>query len=477
MLHCSETLAEPPRWSSRRVAPSVPPGRTPPCTQPHRHRRPRSPQPGPGPGRGLHRGRRGAPPGDGALREVAASAAIPASSACWNSSRTHRPPAHRWSSPCTAAPRSAGGYDRGSGWSVLAARQGFALLLPEQRTANNANRCFNWFEPGDTHRDRGEAASIRQMVAHMVSRHRLDPQRVFVTGLSAGGAMTSVMLATYPEVFAAGAILAGLPYGAAQSMPEAFEAMATGRPRPAAERAAAVRAASPHRGPWPRVAVWHGDADSTVRPANAAEILKQWQRAAWAGRGTRGRRGAGPGASAGALARRGWHAAGRAPRHRRHGPWRADRPRPGGCAARRGGALHPRCRPVLNRGDRRLLRPGRSSAPGGVRTGAPAEAAEAPRDAEAPGWLDRIIAIGRDGIAQVTTAGAARSSQPGQPAPQPGSNGAAPLARQLLSGEPAPRDAAPEQPKAAPEPPAATGRTNPGQVIRRALRAAGLLDR
>ena len=111
----------------------------------------------------------------------------------------------------------------------------------------------------------------------MISSHRLDPEQVFVTGLSAGGAMTSVMLATYPEVFAAGAILAGLPHGAAQSMPEAFEAMATGRPRPAAERAAAVRDASPHRGPWPRVAVWHGDADITVRPANATEILKQWR--------------------------------------------------------------------------------------------------------------------------------------------------------------------------------------------------------
>ena len=109
-----------------------------------------------------------------------------------------------------------------------------------------------------------------------------------------------------------------------------------------------------------------------------------------------------------------------------------------------------------------------------------AEAAEAPRDAEAPGGLDRIIAIGRDGIAQVTTAGAARSSQPGQPG-QPGRPGQQTGPRrwlgQLLSGEPAPRDAAPEQPKAAPEPPAATGLTNPGQVIRRALRAAGLLDR
>jgi poly(hydroxyalkanoate) depolymerase family esterase len=172
--------------------------------------------------------------------------------------------------------QNAAGYDRGCGWSDLARQLGFALLLPEQRQANNPNRCFNWFEPGDTARDAGEAASIRQMVAHMLAAHRLDPRRVFVTGLSAGGAMTSVMLATYPEVFAAGAIIAGLPHGAASNMQEAFEAMASGRPRPARGWGDLVRAASPHRGPWPRVSVWQGEADSTVRPVNAEQILRQW---------------------------------------------------------------------------------------------------------------------------------------------------------------------------------------------------------
>ena len=107
--------------------------------------------------------------------------------------------------------QTAAGYDLGTGWSALAKRYGFALLMPEQQGGNNPNTCFNWFNPGDIARGGGEAASIRQMVARMVTEHKIDPRRVFITGLSAGGAMTSVMLATYPEVFAGGAIIAGLP--------------------------------------------------------------------------------------------------------------------------------------------------------------------------------------------------------------------------------------------------------------------------
>ena len=172
--------------------------------------------------------------------------------------------------------QDAAGFDTGCGWSTLADRHGFALLLPEQRSANNSKTCFNWFEPGDTTRGQGEAASIRAMVAWAVEHHGLDGSRVFVTGLSAGGGMTAVLLATYPEVFAGGAIIGGLPFGAAQGVGQAFEAMFTGRPRPASEWAGLVRAASPHRGPWPRLSVWQGEADHTVRPVNAEEIVKQW---------------------------------------------------------------------------------------------------------------------------------------------------------------------------------------------------------
>jgi feruloyl esterase len=172
--------------------------------------------------------------------------------------------------------QTAGGYDHGAGWSTLADRFGFALLYPEQQRSNNPNGCFNWFLPGDIERGHGEAASIRQMVAKMTADRGIDPARVFVTGLSAGGAMTSVMLATYPDVFAGGAIIAGLPYGAATNVQQAFENMYQCPPRPARVWGDLVRGASPHKGPWPRVSVWHGGADTTVIPPNAVAIVKQW---------------------------------------------------------------------------------------------------------------------------------------------------------------------------------------------------------
>ena len=172
--------------------------------------------------------------------------------------------------------QTAGQYDLGAGWSTLADRYGFVLLLPQQQAANNPNVCFNWFLPDDMERHKGEAASIHQMVERMVRDHGIDRGRVFVTGLSAGGAMTAVMLAAYPETFAAGAVIAGLPYGTAKNVNEAFESMFQVRPRAAPAWGDLVRAASPHRGPWPRLSVWHGSADPVVKPQNAEEIVKQW---------------------------------------------------------------------------------------------------------------------------------------------------------------------------------------------------------
>jgi poly(hydroxyalkanoate) depolymerase family esterase len=172
--------------------------------------------------------------------------------------------------------QTAAAYDLGAGWSTLAKHYGFALLMPEQQQANNANGCFNWFNPEDTARGSGEACSIRQMVARMVREHKIDERKIYVTGLSAGGAMASVMLATYPEIFAAGAIIAGLPFGVATNVREALNGMFQSASRPASELGDLVRSASSHKGPWPKISVWHGSADRTVNPANADEIVKQW---------------------------------------------------------------------------------------------------------------------------------------------------------------------------------------------------------
>lgn len=172
--------------------------------------------------------------------------------------------------------QTAEGYADGAGWLTLAARFGLALVCPQQRSSNNPNLCFNWFEPNDIRRGQGEAASIRNMVETAVQRLNSDRSQIFVTGLSAGGAMASVLLAAYPEVFAGGGIVAGLPYGVARGMPQAFAAMFQESGASGKDLGAHVRQASTHEGPWPRIAVWHGQADSTVRPSNADAVIAQW---------------------------------------------------------------------------------------------------------------------------------------------------------------------------------------------------------
>lgn len=173
--------------------------------------------------------------------------------------------------------QDAAGYDHHSGWSRLAEEAGFALVFAQQRRGNNPNLCFNWFLPGDTRRDAGEVASIRQMIDAMVAAHDIDRERIFVTGLSAGGAMAASALATHPDLFAGGAIVAGLAHGTARTVPEAFDRM-RGHGLPSQpELQSRLRAASGHRGPWPRISIWQGTADRTVAPVNAEAIAAQWR--------------------------------------------------------------------------------------------------------------------------------------------------------------------------------------------------------
>ncbi len=167
-----------------------------------------------------------------------------------------------------------------SGWSELAERLRFPLILPEQAKTNNAGRCFQWFHPNDTARDEGEAGSIAAMTRAAISRFGSDPRRVFVVGLSAGGAMAAALLAAYPDLFAAGASVAGLPVGAAKSGLQAMMRMASAGPDQTPENwAALARAAAPagFAGPWPRLSIWQGQADQTVAPENGNLLATQWR--------------------------------------------------------------------------------------------------------------------------------------------------------------------------------------------------------
>ena len=166
--------------------------------------------------------------------------------------------------------QDAAGYGTASGWVSLADRYRFALLLPQQQSANNLNKCFNWFQSADTTRGQGEVASIAQMIAKMPA----GP--TYVTGLSAGGGMTSVLLATYPELLRGGGIVAGLPFGCAPSLIDAFTCMNPGKNLTPQQWGDKVRQASTYTGPRPPVTIWHGTADYTVATANQRELVEQW---------------------------------------------------------------------------------------------------------------------------------------------------------------------------------------------------------
>ncbi|MBV9756979.1 MAG: PHB depolymerase family esterase [Alphaproteobacteria bacterium] len=175
--------------------------------------------------------------------------------------------------------QSATEFGRDGGWFAFAERHAVPLVLPEQSENNNRNRCFNWFRPSDVARGRGEALSMRQMVTWAVEHFHADPHRVFVVGLSAGGAMAAGLLATYPDVFAAGAVVAGLPVGCARTPAQAFARMQHADPDlGAGQWAALVRQVGPAnwRGPWPRISIWQGTQDRTVDPRNAESLAAQW---------------------------------------------------------------------------------------------------------------------------------------------------------------------------------------------------------
>ena len=168
--------------------------------------------------------------------------------------------------------QSADDFATGTRMNRLAEQHGFLVAYPEQPARANGSRCWNWFMPSDQVRDRGEPSLIAGITREIAESYRVDRRRVFVAGLSAGGAMAVVLGASYPDLYAAVGAHSGLPFRAAHDVPSAFQAMKNPRAR-AAEPCKSFR-------PSPRTIIFHGDNDSTVAIANGLAIAADAVRAA-----------------------------------------------------------------------------------------------------------------------------------------------------------------------------------------------------
>jgi poly(hydroxyalkanoate) depolymerase family esterase len=162
---------------------------------------------------------------------------------------------------CTQSPED---FARGTGMDRLADELGFVVAYPRQTQAANAQKCWNWFKPGDQQRDRGEPALLAAITRQVVADHRLDSDRVYIAGLSAGGAAAAIMAAEYPDLYAAVGVHSGLACGAARDLPSALAAMKQGR----AGGGSGLRS----RGFVP-VITFHGDRDMTVNEVNSQQII------------------------------------------------------------------------------------------------------------------------------------------------------------------------------------------------------------
>ena len=160
---------------------------------------------------------------------------------------------------CTQSPED---FATGTGMNEIADEMGFVVAYPEQTAAHNCSKCWNWFRPGDQVRGRGEPADLAAIVTDVMHKVAIDPARVFVAGLSAGGAAAAILAREYPDLFRGVGVHSGLACGAARDLPSALAAMKKGAPacKIGSNRVPAI--------------TFHGDADATVNPVNARHVLQ-----------------------------------------------------------------------------------------------------------------------------------------------------------------------------------------------------------
>ncbi|SDW36577.1 extracellular catalytic domain type 1 short-chain-length polyhydroxyalkanoate depolymerase [Thiocapsa roseopersicina] len=169
---------------------------------------------------------------------------------------------------CTQSPDD---FAAGTRMNALAEEQLFLVAYPAQSLSTSATKCWSWFSPEDQQRGRGEPALIAGITREIIRDYAVDPDRVYIAGLSAGGAAAAIMGATYPDLYAAIGVHSGLAYGAADDMPSALAAMRQGG-------ASQVASTHRHQGPDGKAPlvptiVFHGDRDTTVNPVNADQVI------------------------------------------------------------------------------------------------------------------------------------------------------------------------------------------------------------